>query len=398
MRYIHLTTGTMCFVIVVFAALFTGVSVFMPLFMTYYGVSVSVVGWLPSLMYAGEAIAQVITSVIAERVSKRMLGAAVFAASICFVFIESLRPPFALMCALFLLFGVCSGMLAFSCNAFIAKAYGEDRGRFLSLVYVALYCGSIIGPAIPTYLLENGMPWWNIYLFSGAFGALTAIIFLGVVLSTRRAVVEASAEMRANPPSSAFALFAMAGRGKLILLCLCGFLYLGYQISLMSWLPTYMLEALRAPSDVAGYAATLSAAGMSAGMALFSIVGKRFSARRVMICGSLAGAAFLTVGLLSGNAIALICMVTLAGACTGVLNPLLIDVCCAFYPAYTSSATALICLSCALGGTIFPYVTGVIAEFISFPAAMSLSCVNLVLVALLLLPLSSPRERRRSPS
>ena len=297
-----------------------------------------------------------------------------------------LHLPFLFLISFFLVLGVCSGLFIKCASSLIAELYPDNRSRYMTILYIATGVGCMAAPYISTRQLEAGMEWWKIYLTDAAVIFISAVIFTGILVRFGYTIqTEPQKAERTENLLPPFRFLFQRGSGRLGLLCIMAVLYMGHQISLTSWLPTYLIDRLEMTPSFSGSVLSLFSAGLLVGRLFYTIMAERFSAERFLLVTSTLAGFILGIGLITSGKAVILSAMFLTGALTGTINPLLTGLGCDWYPQNTDAAASLICLSLSVGGMAFPYIVGRIAIKLSFFAAMLLSAVNLLLIAVLLL-------------
>lgn len=389
---------SMMLLVFILSACYTATGVVLPYFLKSYQVGLSQIGLLPSLQSAGETVILFLTTLF---VWKNSPGKAVtvlyFGIAAAFLFL-SLTKSFSACAAGFFLLGILNGLLNFFSTAYLAQMFPENRGRFLTLYFMAQAVGCMIAPLYPSSALSEGLNWWELYRQFGITFAVLAVFYSGVWFAAARKNEERTeAQAGGESASSALRLLFCRRDLRLVFLCLAIFAYMGHQVALGSWLPTYMQEELHFSSEISGRAVALFSAGMLLGRFLYTLLSKKIPAALYGIVGALSGGAALWIGLAVGSEAALLSMVCLAGACAGAVSPLLISLGCDWFPGDTTAISSLTGFSGAIGATLFSWLIGFLAQAVSFRLAISFTVINLfVSAAFILLALLWSRKKKEA--
>lgn len=297
-----------------------------------------------------------------------------------------LRPPFAMLCMLYGLLGLLVGLLNFAANTVVASAYTANRGRYISVLYISMGLGCALASLYPTAALDRGIYWGKIYRQYAAYAAVLAALAMGVLIPRLNALGEIPCGSRAEGgKESALRFLARRGRGPLAALCLVALMYQGHQVVLTAWIASYMTQWLKVDAVSAGVTISLFSVGLLVSRLISAVLSKRFSTRQMVIAGCLLGAALLGAGLLGQSAQALMVTFPLAGVVTGWILPMVISCGYDLFPENPVAVASTVNTASALGGMSFSWLAGVIAHGISFPAAISLTVINLLAAALCML-------------
>lgn len=368
---------------VAMSAFYTVTGVVMPYFLTSYTVGLSQIGLLPSLQSAGETTALLVTGLLVWRKSPGQAVHVIFMGIAAVFILIGLKLFFPVTASLFFALGILNGILNFCCTACIAGLFQAGRSRFITIYFMAQAIGCMIGPLYPSNALGDGLDWGSLYKGFGIAAVLLAALY-GTVwhLSKRRHPAAEPAQNKQT--ASALQLLIKQRDLRMILLCLAIFAYMGHQVALGNWLPTYMTQRLGLDSGLAGVAVSLFSAGMLIGRLLYTALAKLVPGEWYGVAGTAGGGIVLGTGLLLGTAEAMLISVVLTGILAGATSPILIALGCDWFPSHTTEIAALTGLAGALGAAVFSWLIGLAAQMISFEAAISFTVINLFVVAALL--------------
>lgn len=376
--------GCILVLMTLFMMAYTVTGLMLPSLTAYYGLTVSQSGMVASLQYGGETLILVISGFLPQGAAKEKRIAGCFVGTVLVLLGMSLHPPFPVLLWCFLAFGVCSGRFTYYAASYIAELFPENRGRYMTIFYISVSVGCMAAPYYPTWRLDRGAGWWTVYGTEAGVISIFTLVFMLTLLFCRQNPPEppaAPAERGAAPP---FRFLFQKGSGRLVLLCLMALLYMGHQISLTAWLPTYLGDSLGGSAGFSGVVLSLFAAGLVAGRVLYAAVSSRVRAEHFLLAATILGSIVLGAGLLIRSGPAILIAMLFTGIFTGALNPVLTSLGCDWYPQNTGAAAGLICLSLSVGGMAFPYLVGRIAQRFSLFAAIFLAAVDLLLIAVLL--------------
>jgi fucose permease len=285
----------------------------------------------------------------------------------------------------------------------------------LNLLHTVFGVGALIGPIFSRLMLLGSGRWEQAYVALSLICAVVLLAFLAIqrcVYGVTPATPQGAADAETDPDSGREAetpdrAHAQGGshtparadsrsehresplrllrHPRMWLVSGIMFLYVGHQSGASVWLPTFMQETLGSSIGFASATASLLWVGIVLGRIVVTGLSRHVDARRIMWIGTLcAGAIFGAAYLIAVPAVlAVACLVT--GFLSGAVIPLVVAVACGWVPEYSGSASALVFLNASLSRMLFPWLIGVIAEAVSFPAGMSLTWVTLILAGLLAL-------------
>lgn len=225
---------------------------------------------------------------------------------------------------------------------------------------------------------------------SGAIaGSVTAAIMLpvgkllliGTVSGVGLAFLIGRLLTRIAHPKSTAAVFALPGK-RLLLLAFIGFCVMLGEGSMADWSAVYLRKVSGASAALAG----LGYAGFSLAMGIGRLYGDtlttRFSARRILITGSLTAAGGLGLALLIEEPLLVIGGFSLAGLGYACLVPVLYSQAVALPGLVPASSIAAIAGAGYAGFLLGPPLIGLLAEATSLPAGLSCVAMLALLAAL----------------
>lgn len=350
-----------------------------------YQVNIALVGLIPAMISGGEFIAYILGGFWKRRIVGHREMTSHFVLLMLTVLGISLRPPFPVLCLLFGMQGLLVGLVNFTTNTVVAASFEQERSRYISILYISMGIGAALCPYYPTLQLDRGIYWGNIYRHYFIYVLIVSVSILAVVSVYFKQFGDIVCGMKTVSQSeNAIYFLKNKGRGRLVLLCLTALMYQGHQIALCSWLPSYMTQWLKLDSVYAGTALSLFSVGLLISRMIAAMLSTRFTPKQMVVSGCLAGAILLGSGLLSKNAMILTCACALAGVVTGWMLPMIISCGYDYFPENAVAVASTVSTASALGGMGFSWIVGCIAEK-SYPAAISLTAVNLIIAAVLMM-------------
>lgn len=266
---------------------------------------------------------------------------------------------------LFLLLGICVGMPMTAVSMYAGRTFGSRSAAALTFLNFTWSAGALVAPLFAARLLIN-------HTFRAAYIILAFAAALAALACWLQ--IEDVPEPSLNPTLS-------SGSGNLrfiALFALLTFLEVGVENTTGSWLATYVLRTSGNGAAVAAAASSLYWCGFLASRGLSSLVLLRVNPARLLRFTVMAGlmAAVLLVSF-SGTPVHVIAMVLL-GAALAPIFPLLLA--SFFARARRSSDSRWVLAFCGFGGSVLPWLTGLISAhfgslrvgLLTIPAALLL--------------------------
>jgi fucose permease len=378
-RYSLMLTGYLYLLTIMSAVSMTMIGPIMPRIIAEHNLELSQGGLVMTFQSIGGVGAIVLGGIIADFVKKSRLILTSFFTLGLALFLLVYVKSFAVILVVFFVFGAASRMFDSISNAYISDIHLSRKALFLNLLHTIFGIGAFAGPIYAGYLLERGISWNSVFSFVG----ITCIVIILLMPLLIRKGKNAGTAINGSTSSSGNPLKHVSafGNSSLIwLLCLIMLLYMGHQSILITWAPMYMETKLAASTTFSGLALSSLWLGIILGRIICAWLTYRVPVIKLLMAGSLLAGIVLGFGLFSGSIVLLIVSMGLAGIFSGAVIPLIVTIACDRYPGHTGSATSLIFLSGAFATMIFPWLTGKIADKISFGLAMNLSWITLLII------------------
>jgi len=339
--------------------------VLIPSMRSHYSVSTATIGLLFLCSSMGYLIAAFNSGLLVEKLGNRLflllgIGAFLFA-----TLMISLMPLFpVLMCMLFSL-GFGGAILDAGLNTYIA---GLPRNTALLNYLHAFYgVGALLGPIIASGLLAIGFGWNSVYVVW-----LSICIVLGVGVGFAfKGHTRAGKEQTAKEEAKQNVLFtALAMRivwlGAIFLL-----FYVGTEVSLGSWSYSFLTEERGGAPLLMGWAVSGYWLGLTLGRLTLARVALNLGEKRLIqlcIAGVVAGVLLIWLVPLNGVSAIGLC---LTGYCLGPIFPTTIALISKLVPArILPSAIGFLASLGSMGGALFPWLAGNLAQFIGLWALL----------------------------
>lgn len=297
------------------------------------------------------------------------LGTAVFlAASVA----TGVRPPFPVLVALSVVSGAGCGVIDSGLNAFVSTLPGHTS--LLNYMHAFFGVGALIGPLLASKMLVAGYPWQDVYL---VLAVIAAPVLVGCAVLLPRWVPPPAGHERGAPLTLALRLPAVWIAA--IFLCL----YVGAEVSVGNWGFTFLRQERGQGALLAGSVVSVYWAGLTLGRFVINAVASRIGlslAKMVYACLAGVGGAVLLAWWGPGSVLSILGF-GLLGFFFGPVFPTTVAVMPRLAPArLVPSAIGFLVGMSVVGGAIFPYVAGALAQGIGIGSLMP----YMVLLALLL--------------
>ncbi|MEV4322415.1 MFS transporter [Microbispora rosea] len=305
-----------------------------------------------------------------------ILGGGTFALAGLFT---AVRPPFLAFLVAQIVAGYGTGIFESVLNAYLTDL--PKATTLLNRLHAFFGVGALLGPLLATWILTF-LPWTAVWLIL-ALVCLPLLIGFYLTLPAREAPPPATAEEQAERPG----LLATASRQPAVLLgAVFLAVYVGLEISVGNWGFSFLVDEHGQSDLLAGYTVSGYWLGLTLGRFLISPIATRLgmtATGMTFLC--LAGVTLSTMlaWLVPGSAMASVSFVLL-GFWLGPIFPTTMAVAPRLTVArLVPTAIGLINGVSVVGGAVFPWLTGAIAQGVGAwtlpPFAVSLALLQLVI-------------------
>ncbi len=244
-------------------------------------------------------------------------------------------------------------------NAAVANLPPQRSRPAMHWLHFFFSVGALLGPALLARIYLATQRWQVLYWT----GALFLLLLSGLWQRAKPPQGDTSrngSDGAANPYGSVW--FWM--------LLICMMLYCGAEISLTSWLTTYLVRELAAPVEYAAWSVSLFWGGLAAGRALAGWISTKFSVRTFLLI--LFGGSALGTAAAAGAAgiPAVMFSVFWTGLFFSAVFPSLILFGTAMFPHAASVVSGGMLTAASLGALILPTGLGYIGDWMSLAAGL----------------------------
>ena len=237
----------------------------------------------------------------------------------------------------------------------------------IGALHATFAAGAIIAPLIFSAL--RIISWRVGIIFVAVLGLIALITF---ALIKDYSLLDGS-----NSGNNNKSLAFLRNKGFLIIAALM-FLYLCCEFALNGWLVTYM-HYKNMTLRYAHLMAALLWVVMLIGRLACARLAKFISQKNIMLYSSIGAAIFFTCMLACDNEITIALSVACLGLCMAGISPIIYSTSAPYTNKYNLAMGILFTLGCT-GGTLMPFVTGLVAEYYGFDGGMSAILVTFILL------------------
>lgn len=351
-----------------------------------FRVDLATAGTIFSAQFAGGLLGSLVSGVAADRWGyRRVLICSTLLMAVGLAGI-SLAGGWWLILALTGIAGFAFGVTDTLCNAIVAAQAPREGGAALNLLHMFFGVGALTGPLLVGALLTMSVGWRGVFTITGLLAFLCMVLVIAIPIPP-----PVHLEKGADRPMMALASVPKrreGSRAHLALLMGMIFLFVGMEQITGGWSTTYLNRVLGAHLDVAVRSVALYWAAVTVGRLAASAIALRITNKQLLL-----GSAVVTVvGLIAlassqGVGLAVVALIVL-GLGLAPIYPTIVAVMAHAYPHRFATLAGLLGAAGALGGALFPWLGGAVAQIWDPRAAiwlgMAIAVAFLALFALFL--------------
>ena len=372
-----------CLALFLFAVYLEAVGILLPTLGRTFRLGPAVEGRIFPASFGGYILGVVGCGFLSDRLGrKRVLLGTVLVYAIA-LGLAGFAHSFGVVLAAFALIGAGGGAMETVASALAADLYPEKRAAILNALQIAFSTGAVLAPLLAQKLLALGTDWHRLFLWV----ALANFVLLALLAVQKFPFLPHAAEALDGA-----ALKAILTQPAFLILCAAQALYVGAEVGLSSWLPSYFQRlpggADRAGLVVSGFwlAVTLGRAAVGGGVLGLPLT------RLAALMGILGAAASGAALLFSSVGPVLLCIFG-TGLCFSGIFGLVLAEAGNRYPRSAGTVFGGVVAAGGVGGAVVPWAVGALTGTAwGWHGALFLVPMSSLVLGLLLLSL----ERRRS--
>ncbi len=336
----------------VYAVYLGALGVLLPLLGAKYGLGTEVQGRLFPANFSGFVVGVLICGWLSDRHGRKAVmagGAALYCAGL---FLMATAPGFSGILLASALVGAGSGAMEVVASALAGDVYPQKRALLLNGIQVAFGIGAVAGPVVVRAAAASSVGWSG-FLFGIA--ALTALL---VVVLIPQGMPAASSEEGVHRDQLRGIVSDRAFRFLCIALCL----YVGGEVAVFSWVPSYMTARFDNGSTWAATSGAWFWIGMTAGRFLVSALVHRFRSAPLAAGLAFTGATVATLITVAPNAFTLTLVTAACGFLFAGIFGLVLAEAADRFPNASGTVLGGVVASGGAGGAILPYIVSAVAD------------------------------------
>ncbi len=313
-------------------------------------------GLLQLVYFTGVLVGALLITWILQRITIKELLLSQVALLSASLFACAVAPSYWLLLVFYVVTGFANGILITAPGAYITGMCGEESPRKQSMLYGFLALGIAIGPILPGLVARNAISWRWAMVAPAVMVLPLAVPLMLVKLARMHDVDKLSFKVLREVISFNRSLFF----GLLVGLCL----FAAAKSSIAMWLVRFLESEDGVAPGVAHLVLIGLALAVTVGRWLTSYISTKVKPFNLLVFLTLSSAVIVFIAPLPSSRTGSIILYPLLGlACAGIY-PFLLGY-AAWFPDKDSSAVFTSFFAAgAIGGALFPYVVGIMNQFI----------------------------------
>ena len=342
-------------------------------YIDYYKLQSSSQGLMSSMQSAGNLAALLLIGLLVGKLEKTAI-VMLSAITIPLVFfLLGTRPPFFLLLAGFLVYGVAFGIQDSLASALMVDLNAEQSGKYMNLLHGVFGLSGLAAPVFYSFLMERGMPWNGVLTLVACVCTVSCVVYI-VLRSRAKRQFQGGITLIRKIGLKDIKRF-LSERRKALLLC-TAFLFGAHQIGISSWIMRFVSVDIGAPAYGA-LALSMFWAGTAVSRLVSTLI--PFARTKKIFLGFLCTSIFITVGVVAKNGLLMVVCCLLAGLSEGPILPLMLDMSCTWERENTSLGSTMLLFALYIGFIIMPVLIGKVAALVSLSAAMMMTVLASIL-------------------
>jgi len=272
------------------------------------------------------------------------------------------------------LMGIGAGLIEGLISALISDLYTKKRTKALNITQSFFNIGAIIGPVMAGFIIQNNLNWRTTYLATSIITLIIAIIYGGVSVPPNCHTDKINGSI----------IPALLKNRLFIFLNLTMFLYVGAEIGTAVWIPNYLSEEFGLNVSTGSIVLGVFWGLMMLGRLIYSRAIEKVSAVRLMSISTIGGLICMLINLVTNNASISILALSGTGLFFAGIWPTILAYAGEKIPGYSGTVFGIIIASGSISAVIFPWLIGIISNYIGLKYGLSIVPILLFLNFVLL--------------
>jgi FHS family glucose/mannose:H+ symporter-like MFS transporter len=318
--------------------------------------------------YGGFLVATLLTGLLSELAGKR---AVLLMAGVCLtigIFGYSSSSTVVPLTASMVALGLGLGSIELGANSLIVELHSKRRGLLLNLLAVFHGAGSMVAPLYAGWLLNQGVPWRDVYRW--AWVAVGILIAAFLILPYRRPAPDPS---KPRPRLDFSVLRRRAFTTEMAWFYLAIGVYTALELGVASWIVEFLQKARGQSVTTSTASLSLFFAMITLGRLLGSFVVERVGYLRTILIASLGAALFAALGIFAPPGLSI--LLPLSGIFLSIIFPTLTAEVSSRHADNTGAVLGLLFTFAGVGGMLGPWLVGIASDLLGIHLGLGLNAL-----------------------
>lgn len=357
----------------VFGMVLISYSPLLPSIAATFSLSLTESGFIFSANFIGFVAFILVGGILADHIGKKTIFVISVVGFAIALMIFPFTPNFVIACVLMAFIGGFGGIIETVTSAVISDINPSKESFYVNMTQVFFGIGAIIGPVIAGIVVAVGIHWKWFYF---AIGLISIII--GLLLGLAKVPNEPSKE-----GISIKTLRGLLSDKRLLLICLCMFLYTGSEVGSWGWMTTFLNDHMSFSILKSSIAVAVFWTSMTVSRFICGYLTLKYSIRWIVIVLAISSAIFVFMTGIVQSEIMVWLMIIGLGFSFSSQWPLIASYGSLKHPNSSATVFALLVGSGGLGATIIPYGMGYIGEVVGLRVASMSPVVFFLMIAII---------------
>ena len=340
----------------------------------HIGEDIQNMGTIFSISFLGFIIGALLNGILSKYFNRKKIALISYILLTISIFSVTLSFNFLFITVIFFFMGFSEGFIEIQVSALIMDLNPRREGLFVSLVHVFFGLGAFIGPLLSSLLVGYGLSWKYPYYLLAILSLINLIFF--IFLKVPDVKIE-SRKYRFD-----FAKLKKLNKNIIIFLLLIFALlfYVGGEMGIVSWLPTFLRLDRNFSNILAGRVLSFFWIAMMAGRLITGFLTKKIRIFYILIAMSVLSVISTILGIYLNNQLLIIIFFILSGLFLSGIFPLVVTISGIKYPDKRNFVLSQLTIFGGIGGLFSPWFIGKIYQKYSLFFGMNFTYIFLALV------------------
>jgi len=345
-----------------------------PAVLTHFNLTLTQSSWISICGSVGNMAINMLLMATGDRFDKsRLLRVLTFLLAGALLLL-GVAPGFALFIIAYALNGIIGYWLDMLTTSYVSDLYGDERSRYIGILYTLFTVGSALAPTFNTLVMETlNLTWQHSYIISGIYTLIVAVVFAVLIriVGKPQSAVEAAAEEKGEQVNNRLPVKEALSNRNMIAFILAS-LTIAFSGYFSSALPLYFdYEGAEVfTTAMVNLIVTCSSVGAMISRFAYVPLADKINPIKYLRFQSLFCAACNLICLLVGKPSVWMALMFISGLLQGSSHTLTVVLTCDEYPDRSAAATATTALFTGFAYMAVTPIMNFVAEKTSFFLAM----------------------------